>query len=180
MHYAPEIISDIRKWKESQKDSQGDYLFPFQAAAYLGLNRKPDKSLPCKQFQRFLRDACEINTEDSEGRTVKGFHSLRVSHATYSRFAGATVEQIQAHLAHSKKEITEGYIQKTDEEIKREIIIGHKPLSLPGASGPEHKKEKTEPPTAEEKLARAIEYLEKHDRVSGNARKHLLGLLKGI
>ncbi|HCE42904.1 MAG TPA: hypothetical protein DET40_05100 [Lentisphaeria bacterium] len=177
--YAPELMPELKAWKAVQKDTQSEYIFPEQAAAYLGIGRKPDKSRPCKQFQYFLTEICKITTTDAAGQTVKGFHSLRVSHATYSRFAGLSVEQIQKQLAHSSADITKGYIQKTDDEIKHELMMEHKPLSLLGDSVDEKKtKKQVKTLTADEKLQKVLDFLEGHKSISGKQRDELMSILK--
>jgi len=131
--YAPEILPEVAAWRQAQGDSRSEFLFPIHAKAYLGIGRKPDRGLAVVQFQRFLRDVCGFST-GGRGAVTLGFHSLRASNATYSRRAGATLADVQKQLAHSSSTVTAGYIQLTDDDIKRELRETHRPLLLPGAA----------------------------------------------
>jgi len=113
-------------------ESLQDFVFPRQAAAYLGIGRKRDRSAPAKEFQAFLSTTCQFNTKNADGQTVLGFHSLRVSNATYGKIAGQGIEDIQKRLAHSNQSITNGYIQRELEEVRAELVQQHKPLEFPG------------------------------------------------
>jgi integrase len=137
--YCPEIIPYIQEWRKSQGETK--YVFQAQAETYFGLRPflpsaksadkdrriKPDPTKASKQFQHFLRDVCKFNTKRDDD-TVLGFHSLRVSNATYSERIGVSRDKIKERLAHSDIRITEGYIQRRLDEIKREMMISHKPL----------------------------------------------------
>ena len=138
--YCPEIIPYLQEWRKS-KDST-EYVFQEQAETYLGgrkylptarsknknLDIKPNQTQVSKWFQEFLQDTCEFKTQDESGNTVLGFHSLRVSNATYSARIGISREKIKEQLAHSDVRVTEGYIQRKLEEIKQEMMLSHKSL----------------------------------------------------
>ena len=139
MIYCPEILPYLLEWKKSQGETE--YVFQSQAETYLGLRSflptarskdkehllKPDPTKASKEFQRFLRDICGFETKCKDD-TVLGFHSLRVSNATYSERIGVSRDKIKERLAHSDIRITEGYIQRQLDEIKREMMIAHKSL----------------------------------------------------
>ena len=168
--YIPDAISHIREWlKTVANDSE--YVFPKLAAAYLGLGRKRDRTLANKQFMRFLWETCKFDTsvheyeedkngiplENAEGEpvikrrhSVLGFHSLRVSNATYSRTSGASVKTVQKQLGHSTQELTEGYIQEDIDAIKNRLITEHRPLPLVKATKLDTLKKLTETLTPEE------------------------------
>lgn len=124
--------TDISRKKPKELD---EYVFPDLAAAVLGIGRKKDESRPSKEFQRFLADICNFNTRNDAGKTVLGFHSLRVSHATYSKISGVSEEEIQEDLLHSNRKTTEGYIRTSVEEKKRELRQKHTALPSPGKTG---------------------------------------------
>ncbi|MBT7841037.1 MAG: site-specific integrase [Lentisphaerae bacterium] len=146
--YMPDSIKYVREWLATVPDSS-EYVFPELAAAYLGIDRRKDRSLANKQFMRFLWKICKFETHeleyqtddsgsvvsDSEGNPqirrrhpVLGFHSLRVSHATYSRTGGATISDVQKQLGHSSQDTTSGYIQEDKEAVKRRLVTQHRPL----------------------------------------------------
>lgn len=130
--YCPEIVAELDAWRRAQGDAAGEYVFPQQAKAYLGIGRKHrDPTLPVVQFRVFLQHVCGFTTTDASGHTVLGFHSLRTSNATYGRRAGETVAEVQKRLAHSDASITAGYIQLTDADVRRELKATHRPLALP-------------------------------------------------
>ena len=60
--------------------------------------------------------------------------SFRVSHATYSRSGGATVEEVQQQLGHSRQQTTNGYIQEDDDSVKQRLVAEHRALPLAGGS----------------------------------------------
>lgn len=132
--YCPEILPELAAWRSAQGDGAGEYVFPEQASAYLGMGRKVDQTLPDKQFQRFLVKTCKFATHDDAGNVVLGFHSLRASNATYTRRAGATIGDVQKRLAHSDVSTTNGYVQLTADDQRRELRETHRPLLLPGAA----------------------------------------------
>ena len=106
--YIPEIITELLNWKKLSSNDN-EYVFQAQAETYLGLRnylpsersknrnikKKPDTTKASKQFQRFLNDVCRFNTKNEDGQTVLGFHSLRVSNATYSKNSRERQEVIQ-------------------------------------------------------------------------------------
>ena len=128
----------FRKYLDSEPatepPAESAYVFPRLAAAYLGIGRKRDTTLATKEFQRFLTAICEFNTRNDSGHTVLGFHSLRTSHATYARNAGIDLSDIQHQLGHSNGQTTNGYIQQSAEDIRRELKASHRPLLMPGAT----------------------------------------------
>jgi integrase len=140
--YIPEIIAELSDWK-NLSNSNNEYVFQAQAETYLGLRnylpsarsknrnikKKPDTTKASKQFQRFLNDICKFDTKNEVGQTILGFHSLRVSNATYGKNSGETEEVIQSRLGHSTSKITAIYIQQNIEEKKRELKSSH--VSLP-------------------------------------------------
>jgi integrase len=132
--YCPEVLTALASWRAELGRGAGEYVFPEQASAYLGIGRKVDQTLPGKQFQRFLAKVCKFQTHDAAGAVVLGFHSLRASNATYGRRAGQTVAQVQKRLAHSSDATTAGYIQLRDDDIRRELRATHRPLALPGTT----------------------------------------------
>jgi integrase len=134
--YCPEVLPVMASWRAELGRDTGEYIFPYQAAAYLGIGRTVDQTLPGKQFQRFLAKVCEFKTHDADGEVVLGFHSLRASNATYGRRAGQSVAQVQKRLAHSSDVTTAGYIQLNADDIKRELRATHRPLALPGTTTP--------------------------------------------
>ena len=133
--YCPEALPELKAWR-NKTDDTGEYVFPKQAAAYLGLNRKRDTTLPGRQFSRFLNKTCGFNTKDAAGNVVLGFHSLRTSNATYARRAGEDLSAIQKRLAHSSERTTNGYLDITDEDVRGELKRAHIPLALPGSLAP--------------------------------------------
>jgi integrase len=122
------------RWRQARGVGAGEYVFPYQAAAYLGIGRTVDQTLPGKQFQRFLAKVCKFQTHDADGAVVLGFHSLRASNATYGRRAGQSVAEVQKRLAHSSDATTAGYIQLSDDDVRRELRATHRPLALPGSA----------------------------------------------
>ncbi len=133
--YAPEILPELAKWKAESGGEDQEYIFPEQARTYLGIDRKADRTIASKQFQRFLTKVCEFNTKDDRDKTVLGFHSLRVTNATYSKLSGEDIEKTRKRLGHSDKQTTEGYIRETDNEIRRELAMQHRPLMFPTKAG---------------------------------------------
>lgn len=122
--FCPLILPYLSEWKEQAGDiTEDSYIFPDIAKGYI-----KDRSAAVKLFQRFLTDDCEIETKDSKGQTVKGFHSFRVTNATLSRLGGQSIEQIQKKLAHESAAVTNGYIQETAAEIKKRLISEYKPI----------------------------------------------------
>jgi len=110
------------------------YVFPAQAARYLGIGRKADQSGVSKQFQRFLA-ACGIHTKSESGQTVLGFHSLRVTYATMHRIESGDIESTQKQLQHSNAKTTEGYDRRTEDERRRELREEHVSIAFPGIAG---------------------------------------------
>jgi integrase len=110
------------------------YVFPAQAARYLGIGRKPDQSGASKQFQAFLV-ACDIDTKNGDGETVLGFHSLRVTYATVHRIESGDIASTQKQLQHSNAKTTEGYDRRTEDERRRELREGHVAIPFPGGLG---------------------------------------------
>jgi len=132
--YCPEVQTELEAWRREQGTDAGEYVFPYQAAAYLGIGRTVDQTLPGKQFQRFLAKECKLATHDSAGAVILGFHSLRASNATYGRRSGQTVAEVQKRLAHTSATTTAGYIQLTDDDVRRELKATHRALPQPGAT----------------------------------------------
>lgn len=126
----------IRQAQGDETDDTSSYVFPELAAGYLGLSRKRDYTLATKRFQRFLTNTCKFATTDDEGNTVLGFHSLRVSHATHARNAGASTAEIQTQLGHTNGATTASYIQPDAADIRRELKANHRPLLLPLDTSP--------------------------------------------
>jgi integrase len=151
--FCPEILPALQEWRKNVEVTE--YVFQEQAETYLGLrnflpsarskdrNRsiKPNPTKASKLFQKFLRDTCKFKTKSKDGTTILGFHSLRVSNATYSERIGVSRDKIKENLAHSDMRVTEGYIQRQLEEIKREMILSHK--SLPALDSAEYNDEVT-------------------------------------
>lgn len=132
--YAPEAIPVLLEWKAKEEPSE--YVFPRLAASYLAIGRKRDQTRASKEFQRFLK-TIKIDTQDEAGHTVLGFHSLRVSHATYSAGSGATMADIQAALMHSNQRTTAGYVQLSDEQRIHDAMQSDRPLPIPGSESTE-------------------------------------------
>ena len=140
--YIPEIITELLNWKKLSFNDN-EYVFQEQAEIYLGLRnylpsarsknrnikKKPDTTKASKQFQRFLNDVCKFDTKNESGQTVLGFHSLRVSNATYGKNSGETQEVIQNRLGHSSSKVTTTYIQQNIEDKKKELKSKH--ISIP-------------------------------------------------
>jgi integrase len=144
--YCPEAMPYLQEWRSrpsgpSEPTEPAEYVFPRLAAAYLGLGRKPDQARASKEFTRFLVDVCGFTVQERDGKPVAkggapvlGFHSLRHAHATYSRGAGATVDQVQQQLGHSSGKVTAGYIAEDQVTRRRRLVEGHVALPLPGAA----------------------------------------------
>lgn len=151
--YRPELLLMLAEWRESFKDGvqEEDFIFPVQAQQY-----KKDRSAPVKIFQKFLEKDCGIVTreimkgndgnpiKDKDGnpvygQTIKGFHSFRVSNATYGKLSGQAIDEIKHRLGHSDEKTTKGYIQETFEERKKKLIEDHKPVKLLDTLGVESK-----------------------------------------
>ena len=142
--YVPEIIPELQLWKK--ETSCIEYVFQDQAETYLGLRkylptaraknrdrkRKPDNTKASKLFQAFLTNNCEFNTKSEDGQTILGFHSLRVSNATFGKNTGETENIIQNRLGHSSSKVTSSYIQQSIEDKKIELKSNH--ISLPISS----------------------------------------------
>jgi len=137
--YAPEIMIPLETWKREQETElkkECEYVFQEQAEKYLGIrNRmdKPDQKLKpdiyhaSKVFRKFLQYDCDFRL----GKI--GFHSLRVTHATFSRKKGISDFQIQNQLGHSDFRITEKhYIQPSFEDKYNDLIFHHKSLPAIG------------------------------------------------
>jgi integrase len=60
--YAPEAMSHLRAWRDSQ-DETGEYVFQRMASAYLGIGRGEDRTIATKEFQRFLAETCGFDTK---------------------------------------------------------------------------------------------------------------------
>jgi|SaaInlLV_10m_DNA_2_1039722.scaffolds.fasta_scaffold13209_2 integrase len=129
--YIPDSLPLIRAWV-ADGQSDGEYLFPELAAYQLGLDRNQDDSEVAGRFSAFLRDDCGITTtvEGSDGKkhTVLGFHSLRVSNATYSHSNGKSVSEVQTQLGHSSEATTDGYIQEDQATIRARVKASYRPL----------------------------------------------------
>jgi len=122
--FCPAILPYLSDWKaETEATSKDSYIFPTIAERYM-----KDRSAAVKLFQRFLTDDCKIETKDSKGQTVKGFHSFRVTNATLSRLGGQSIEEIQKKLAHESASVTNGYIQESLSEIKNRLKSEYKPI----------------------------------------------------
>jgi len=140
--HCPEAMPAILHWRDhfagasEMVENAQQYVFPRLAAAYLAIGRKRDTTRASKEFQRFLTDL-HIDTHDTAGKTVLGFHSLRVSHATYAAGAGATMDEIQASLMHSNPRITAGYVQRPEEDLIHSAMQQPRPLPLPGPESTE-------------------------------------------
>lgn len=142
--YCPEMLPALREWRK--KAGVTEFVFQNQAETYLGLRSflpsarskeqdktiKPNPTKASKDFQKFLKDTCKFETQNADGATILGFHSLRVSNATYSERIGVSRDKIKENLAHSDMRVTEGYIQRQLDEIKAEMRRTHK--SLPALS----------------------------------------------
>jgi hypothetical protein len=129
----------LRAWRDRPADDPeprdpAEYLFPRLAAAYLGIGRKPDQARAAKEFTRFLEDVCGFTVRNPDGRPLLGFHSLRHSHATFARGAGASVEVVQEQLGHSNAKVTAGYVHEDQATRRRRLVEAHIPLPLPGAT----------------------------------------------
>ena len=127
--YVPDSTQYLRDWL-GELEEPSDYVFPRLAAAYLAIGRKRDTGLAGKEFMRFLKVVCKIKVVNDSGKTVLGFHSFRVSHATHTRSLGATVGEVQRHLGHSYRQTTDGYIQEDTATIKARLVAEHRPLPL--------------------------------------------------
>jgi integrase len=139
--YCPEIVPAVEQWQAKQGKTK--FIFQEQAETYLGLRDysinartknkirkiKPNPTKASKLFSKFLVNECGFKTTNSKNDTVLGFHSLRVSNATYSARAGIATEQIQNNLNHSNQAITNGYIQLTEKEIKQDLKASY--IALP-------------------------------------------------
>jgi integrase len=121
--YAPASAAMIREWLGTEPRT---YVFPEQAARYLGLaGFKRNSSAATKEFMSLLRDTCKIQTGDETGQTVKGFHSLRVVAATRTANLGGNAQNL---LGHSDSRVTAGYVQPTLSEAKEASRVAASPL----------------------------------------------------
>lgn len=114
-------------------DSLSQYVFPKRAEQYLGIgNRKTDQVAATKMFQRFLKN-CGIETQgEQKGQATLGFHSLRVTYATYHRIRSGDISSTQKQLQHSSSRTTEIYDRRSSEEVRTELKANYIPLPFPG------------------------------------------------
>ncbi len=196
--YRPELLLMLAEWKESFKDGvqEDSYIFPVQAQQY-----KKDRSAPVKIFQKFLEKDCGIITREIAngndgnpikdkdgnpvyGQTIKGFHSFRVSNATYGKLSGQAIDEIKHRLGHSDEKTTKGYIQETLAERKKKLIEDHKPVKLLDAFGVETKGTVIDITPASEldelkkRLKSALELIESAE-ISVDTKVKLVAILNG-
>ncbi len=111
------------------------YVFPRQADAYLGIAReKRDPTQPAKEFQRFLRDVCGLETANDKCEQVLGFHSFRVTFVSTHRVAGEDFEAIREKVGHADAKTTAGYDRRTIEERRAEMVKRYLPMPEIGAA----------------------------------------------
>lgn len=197
LEYHPEILAALSEWRETFNNaiSPEDYIFPIQAESY-----RKDRSAPVKLFQKFLKNDCRIVTQQQTkgkdgkpltnqegkpiygGQALKGFHSLRVSNATYGRLAGQSKEEIQKRLAHTDKKTTAGYIQETLEEKKKELRDSYKPMpklleATEAIAGTIDIIPATDPQDMETRLRKAIELI-KSGNMDAELKRQILSTLE--
>lgn len=114
-------LTYVKEWLESDERKAMDdtvYVFPDLAETYLSSKYSSISS----QIHRWLK-RLGIRTHDENGKTVKGFHSLRAKRAT-DLFAatGGNYREVQAQLGHSSGATTVGYVHETVEDAKKRIL----------------------------------------------------------
>ncbi len=131
--YIPASMPYLKEWmKRGEHDDS--HLFPGLARSYVGGR---GRNAATNQFTYFLQQNCDISTKvevDGDARSALGFHSFRVSRATYARSRGQSVKEVQDALGHTDQKTTEGYIQESNASIKQRLVAEHRALPLAGAS----------------------------------------------
>jgi integrase len=96
-------------------DDISGYVFPHLAITYLSSNHSWCSAL----FHKVLK-TLSIQTEEN-GRTVRGFHSLRVSKATSVFSENGDIQASATLLGHSQTGTTQSYIQETREAVEERL-----------------------------------------------------------
>jgi integrase len=122
--YAPLSVEAIVDYLAGHPTAS-EYVFENQAQRYLGFGGfKRNDSAAVKEFMHFITSVCAITVTDATGKTVKGFHSLRVNSATATATAIGS-GSAQRLLGHGDGRTTAPYVSESIDSLKAKAKAGY-------------------------------------------------------
>lgn len=130
LFYTPELIPHIEEWRQEcleQKNLDETYLFDFAPK----LIKRDNSAYWASAITKFLK-TIGIEISNSDGKTVKSFHSLRKSYATQLTLAGQSIDSIARHLTDSTEVTEQYYIMLNNDEEKSALLRSYVPIDFEG------------------------------------------------
>ena len=116
--FCPDVVPDLQDWQDL--GPVGEYVFPEQAAIYLG---SADKDGDCSPISREFSGWLRKLFKDSPDADKLGFNSLRKTAATMT--AARTGDRAAASrlLGHGSQAITDKFYINPDKDQRRQLAL---------------------------------------------------------